>query len=204
MIDGSHFTFTLMRPDERFAHSLVQEELDLRLLREPGFPAEAWRAPVASWVLARIVSELDESIASQLPTEQVCDGGGYFFPLVVTDATGAEVGEFQLQGNTFGVALLGSCGVEELADSIITDFITVLLRSPEQVALFSMSVRDPEWEFEPDEFDPRPTSETMNRYGWNGDVLLGADNIWSEFDSGQPRPSDYKHYLKTCLARMDG
>jgi hypothetical protein len=174
----------------------ADEQFDMRLIDSGQLPASVCEAPLASWVLARLSEETEGCLG--LAKEERVDGGGFAMDVVVRDSTSAVVAGFQLQGDTFGAAILGSCTKSTKADDVLDDFGKLLLREPQSLAMCRIRIYDPEWKDEPEDYEPTPKRCTRNKYGWDGKQFLGADNVWCASTCNHERPDSYSEYLRTA------
>jgi hypothetical protein len=157
---------------------ICEDCFDEVLRRSGRLPATLGSAPVASWLLARLVRLTDHGLG--FPTTaniQWNDGGGYMIDFVAFDQDRSGIADFQLQGNTEGVAVLGDCGNGWTPEEVLGEFAGALLAAPEEVAPSQLGVYDLEWDEVPESFRPRPWQGSRNWYGWDGQNYLGSDNI---------------------------
>jgi hypothetical protein len=130
--------------------------------------------PIASWILVRFRRIAPEYFPDQ--SAIVSDGGGYSFDFYVL--RGEEpVGWLQLQGGMDGVLLLGEVKDTSLTEILSDLVLATLLDRPTEIAACTVEVIDLGWEIEPDYYQPTPSEESRNRYGWDGEQYLGAENI---------------------------
>jgi hypothetical protein len=159
----------------KLRNELVVEDLD-RLLCESGHVPDLGRAPIASWMLARLARLTSGKVGFSLTARQNNDGGGYAIDFV-THTDERPIAEFQLQADMAGAAILGRRILESSSDEIIQAFLTALLAAPCEVDPCNIAVRDPEWKEDPENYAPKPKRTSRNRYGWDAGKYLGADNI---------------------------
>lgn len=152
----------------------AEDLLDERLVPTHKLPAELGSAPVASWVLARLRDLAPESIPET--QEDFVDGGAYCVEMAAMQGE-TTIAELQIQGDSFGVVLIGYARSEEEAAKIFEDFTKCLLTAPQNIAVCRWEIYDPEWEDDPSCYTPEPTSESRNEFGWDGTTFLGRFNI---------------------------
>jgi len=131
-------------------------------------------APRASWVLARLAALMGQS-----PTEgpvELVDDAVFVVDFVVWAEDAKPVAKVQIQGGMIGVGLLG---VQErrLEHRLIDALTQALVASPQTYEICSVRVRDPDWLEAPSDYTPSPDAERFNAFGWDGQRLLGADNV---------------------------
>ena len=190
---GEKFQFDLVESDpvsggERFCC----EEFESVLIDTGKIPDKALEAPIASWILARIVAETGGKLKPR--KSQNNDGGGFVFEFLVKDFENNPVASFQFQGNTERTVLLGDREKTQDGDLINLDFAKMLVSDSEKLAKCEIKVKDLEWKEDPDDYEPTPDGKTRNFFGWDGEKFLGSDNVWSQFSSGDPRPDSFKTY----------
>lgn len=154
--------------------SLVCEDLDLKMQATNKLPALNG-APVASWVLARLLAMTDNGFEDEVRERN--DGGGFVLEFVVYKDTDTPVASFQLQGNTEGIAMLGERSGNHPNDQIVHAFVSAVVESPMDLKECRHLIKDPEWQHEPGTFSPTPVKGSTNQYGWDGSKFLGRDNI---------------------------
>lgn len=153
-----------------------QAEADLgeALIGSGRLPELGPGVPVASWVLARLCQIAPGYFPDQSST--VSDGGGYSVDFYVL--RGEEpVAWLQLQGGMNGVFLLAEVRETSLADRLPDFVLAMLLDRPSEIAACTVEVIDPGWEIEPAYYQPTPSEESRNRYGWDGTTFLGKENV---------------------------
>lgn len=200
------FRFEIDRLDDesevaRSLQSDLEEWLDLRLIQSGKVP-NLCGAPLASWLLARLAFLTDDCLC--LAGEEANDGGGYEIDMVVYRSTVArppqqpgivqgflfDIGElllpveseqpvaaFQLQADMEGVGVIGERAPDCSADELLGALAAALLAAPEDLIPCELVVRDPEWELDPEMYQPWPDADSRNVYGWDGTEFLGKDNI---------------------------
>lgn len=154
--------------------SLLCEELDLQLQATNKLP-DLNGAPVASWLLARLLALTDNGFEDQVRERN--DGGGFVLEFVVYNDADDPVASFQLQGNTEGIAILGERSGDHSNDAIVHAFVSATVDAPVDLQQCRHLIKDPEWRHEPDAFSPTPVKGSTNRYGWDGTRFLGDSNI---------------------------
>lgn len=165
----------LVLNDDRFYFGTdVDEEIDSSLLCDNSLLAISKLAPLASWVLARLMFLSRERYPSRM--ELHYDGGGWCFDYYVIQMK-SPVAWLQLQGTMNGVVIVGTAIDPETASQIVSTFVNEITSDVEEVIECRYTVTDPEWEFAPEYFEPRPGENAANHYGWENGVYLGGDNI---------------------------
>ncbi len=149
-------------------------DLEESLIGSGRLPELGFGVPVASWVLARFRRIAPEYFPDR--SAIVSDGGGYSFDFYVLRGDD-PVGWLQLQGGMNGVSLIGEVMEQSLVKKLSDLVLAVLLDRPTEIAACSVEVIDPDWQIEPDYYQPTPTEESRNHYGWDGKQYLGAENI---------------------------
>jgi hypothetical protein len=163
--------------DVPFDVEIDEEEFDFLLEKARAVPENLGRAPVASWVLARLAHLLRGQLGRGGAGRQTHDGGGYAFDFLILREEGTPVGSVQVQGDMEGVVLLGGCAEGQDPAEVVDQLAQVLGREPGRVAVCRVEVTDPEWKEDPFAYRPVPNDESFNLYGWDGQHYLGADNI---------------------------
>ncbi len=156
-----------------FPHTM-QADLAESLIESGWLPEAGPGVPVASWVLARL-----RRIAPGYVSDRsliVSDGGGYSFDFYVLRGED-PVAWLQLQGGMNGVDLLGEVSEPTQFESLTNLLLATLLDQPTEIAVCTFEVIDPDWQVEPDYYEPTPSEQSRNHYGWDGTRYLGADNI---------------------------
>jgi hypothetical protein len=140
----------------------IQDDAVDRALSERGGMPDLQGAPIASWVLARLV-HLGGDVGSGEAVE-VCEDALYVADFLVYAKDGRGAAKIQVQGGTIGVGILGMAagGVDRRA--IVEALIDRLIQSPSDLAIAEVRVIDPAWDGEP------------NRYGFDGRAFLGREN----------------------------
>lgn len=173
--------------------SETESHLDCLLLDTGRVPEAAREAPIASWLLSRLCAEAPDR--TLLADEYGADGGGYALNFLVRERSRKSVAGFQLQGNTFRIAVLGDYREGVKPRDVIDDFVALLVREPEKLARCRVRIYDPEWKESPEEYEPAPKRSTRNKYGWDGRKFLGSDNIWNAGACTHERPDRYRDYM---------
>ncbi len=156
-----------------FPH-MLQADLEEPLIGSGRLPEIGPGVPVASWVLARFRRIAPDYFPDQASI--VSDGGGYSFDFYVFRGED-PVAWLQLQGGMNGVVLIGEVREQSLSRCLSDLVLALLLDRPSEIAAYTVEVIDPYWEIEPDDYQPTPTEESRNRYGWDGTRYLGAGNV---------------------------
>jgi hypothetical protein len=179
-----------------FREAFQEDAFDLRLT-DTGKVPDLGGAPIASWLLARLARLTDDRLG--LAGVEDADGGGYMVEFVVYRLPAAPdpmqpllfnmdevdsdvvpdspVASFQFQADMEGAAVLGHRAADCTAEEVLDALATALLAAPADLMPRELSVRDPEWELDPEMYRPRPEEGSCNWYGWDGFVYLGKDNI---------------------------
>jgi hypothetical protein len=99
-------------------------------------------APIASWILARLLKLSGGSLDLSADQIEVCEGGVFVIDFVVRSA-GHPLGKVQLQAGIIGAAMLGV--VAQDARDVVDRFVARMLEAPNDVATCRVRVRDPAW-----------------------------------------------------------
>ncbi len=119
------------------------------------------RAPIASWILARLAHLAGGSLAIEEEIVEVCEGGLYVIDFVIRQR-GAAIGKVQLQAGQGGAALLGMVSRRVSPEEVVARFISALLEAPDEVAACHVRVRDPAW-----------PEDRVAEYGFDGETFRG-------------------------------
>ena len=152
----------------------AEADLGESLIRSGSLPELGRGVPAASWVLARFRRIAPEYLPAEWAV--VSDGGGYSFDFYVLRGED-PVAWLQLQGGMNGVFLLGEVIEQSLVKTLSDLVLALLLDRPTETAACKVEAIDPEWQIEPDYYQPTPSEESRNLYGWDGTQYLGAENI---------------------------
>ncbi len=194
-LKGRRYSFELVESGSYSGGADCDEyEFDRMLCDTGKLPKEAWKAPVASWILARICAEAGEGFTT--PGEQVVDGGACVLEFLVRDRSGKIIAGFDFQGKTSRTLLLGGCRKKASPAAIFEDLAGVLTKSPGKLAKCRVQVYNPEWKEYPDDYEPRPKRTTRDEFGWDGEKFLGANNVWQASYAEYEIPDRYEDYLR--------
>lgn len=201
MIRGPLFSYRIVGSERRYRGAKIEEDrLHLRLLDRGGLPGDAMEAPLASWMLARLIAEAGLG-GQYAECSQTNDGGAFSLSFEVSASHGSVIGGFELLGYTWALEMVGRCLGPD-PEQVVGDFVDLLLADPGRVSRCRLSVHDGEWSENPQSYLPRPPAPTdRNVYGWEGNGYLGRDNFWCDAEVGEPWPEDgYRGYYDRILA----
>lgn len=183
-----------------FHEELEDGDFGLRLTSTGRVP-DLGGAPVASWLLARLARLTDDQLG--LASLEHVDGGGYVIEFVVhrvgvdwqaeaaagqrflfnmaefqrpLESEGA-IASFQFQADMEGAAIIGRRSADCPGGEVLEAFAAAILAAPADLRPRELVVRDPEWNLDPEMYDPQPVNGSRNTYGWDGFQFLGRENI---------------------------
>lgn len=154
----------------------VENDLDKIFSRNERLP-NLGKAPVASWVLARLARLTQGKLGSCLDPKQRNDGGGYAVSFLVYNSDQLPIAELELQGDSMGAFVLGRCSECISSEETVNALVSALIADAQDLTPCRISVIDPEWREDPEGYTPKPKRGARNWYGWDGLRFLGADNL---------------------------
>ncbi|GAA4441841.1 hypothetical protein [Bremerella cremea] len=145
-----------------------QTSLDALLVEGDRLPPLG-AAPVASWLLARLMFLTNERLGFEANDTLHHDGGGYYLNFIAFSKQMQPLAFFNVHGTSAGCQLWGQCDRGWSAEQLLSTFRDALLEDPTAL----MSCRLQSYDTDPPDLDRRRVRK-LQPLGWDGEHFLGT------------------------------
>lgn len=142
--------------------------LDDMVQAAPGLP-DIGTAPVASWLIARLLHLTRERVGFETTAKLYNDGGGYCLNFIAFTRDMKPIAFFYVQGTSQHCRCWGQCAPSQDPRDVVSSFVQALVADPTQLMECHLIVVDTD-----------PPNLTQRRFGkpyelgWNGVSFLGV------------------------------
>jgi hypothetical protein len=145
--------------------------LDDMLRKAAGFP-NLGRAPVASWIIARLFHLTNERLGFETTAKIHADGGGFYLNLIAFSRDFKPLAFFYVHGTSVNCSCWGQCSRQHEPANLISSFINSLVTEPLDLMKCCLTTIDTD----PPDLDKRRFCKPYT-LGWNGKDFLGAEML---------------------------
>lgn len=125
-------------------------------------------APLASWLLARLMHLTNERLGFEAQDKQYHDGGGFYLNFIAFSKAMKPLAFFNLHGTSAGCRVWGQCDRDVQPQELLQNFLDALIAEPDML----MPCRLQCFDTDPPDLDQRRISKP-NVLGWDGKRFLG-------------------------------
>jgi hypothetical protein len=143
--------------------------LDPILRKAPNFPNIS-PAPVASWLVARLLRLTDEGLPFEPNATIYNDGGGYHLNFIAFSRNLTPISFFDIYGTVENCRCWGACTSEVLPDALLQTFVDAVLDDPTDLMVCRIVYIDAD----PPDL-PKRRFGKPKVLGWDGQKFLGFE-----------------------------